>query len=50
MAAVEKSKLAPQEHDELRCVYASLILNDAGMPVNVQFVFIHFFRKRKSQS
>eukprot|EP00829_Urostomides_striatus_P015345 TRINITY_DN4805_c0_g1_i4.p1 TRINITY_DN4805_c0_g1~~TRINITY_DN4805_c0_g1_i4.p1 ORF type:complete len:160 (-),score=73.29 TRINITY_DN4805_c0_g1_i4:126-560(-) len=33
MAAIEATKLTPQEHDELCCVYASLILNDAKMPV-----------------
>ena len=35
MAAIEASKMSPQEKNGLCCVYAALILHDAGKPVNV---------------
>ena len=35
MAAVELSKLSKTEHDELCCVYASLILHDDKVELSV---------------
>lgn len=35
MAAVEVSKLSKEEHDELCCSYAALMLHDEGLEVNV---------------
>ena len=33
MATVEAKSLSAQEHDELCCVYASLLLHDAGIEI-----------------
>ena len=33
MATVEAKSLSAQEHDELCCVYAALLLHDAGLEV-----------------
>ena len=33
MAQVEAKNLSPQEHDELCCVYAALLLHDAGLEI-----------------
>ena len=33
MAAIEAKKLSKEEHDELSCVYASLILQDENIEV-----------------
>lgn len=33
MATIEAAKLSPEEHDELCCVYAALLLNDAKVEV-----------------
>ena len=36
MASIEVSKLPAKEHDELCCVYACLVLHDAGIEVTVR--------------
>ena len=34
MSTTEASKLSPEEHDELCCTYAALILSDAGAAIS----------------
>ena len=38
MAAVDAKNLSAQEHDELCCVYAALVLHDAGLEITVTSV------------
>jgi hypothetical protein len=35
MASVEASKLSKEEHDELCCSYAALMLHDDGLEITV---------------
>ena len=37
MANVELSTLPKQQHDELCCTYATLLLNDASLQINLFF-------------
>ncbi len=41
MAAVDAKNLSAQEHDELCCVYAALLLHDAGLEITVFLLMQH---------
>ena len=59
MAAIDPTQLSPSERSGLCCVYASLVLNDAGMPLSeanllkiikasgnkVDATYVHLFAK-----
>ena len=49
MTAVDPSTISKEEHDELCCVYAALILHDAGIEITVTS-YSDSTRKTKSQS
>ena len=36
MASVDVSQLSKQEHDELTCAYAALLLHDDGLEITVR--------------
>ena len=42
MASVEASKLSKEEHDELCCSYAALMLHDDGLEITVSIAKVHF--------
>ena len=40
MASVEASKLSAEEHAELCCSYAALMLHDEGLEISVSIDFV----------
>ena len=43
MASVEASKLSKEEHDELCCSYAALMLHDDGLDITVSDQIMGFY-------
>lgn len=43
MASVEVANLSKQEHDELCCAYAALLLHDGELEITVLSEFNSFF-------
>jgi hypothetical protein len=41
MAAVDLKNLPKNEHDELCCVYAALILHDDGLEITVNYYLLY---------
>ena len=39
MASKDPSKLSADEHDELCCSYAALMLHDDGLEISVSIIF-----------
>jgi len=44
MASVEASKLSKEEHDELCCSYAALMLHDDGLEITVSIQIMRIYQ------
>ena len=42
MASVDVSQMSKQEHDELCCAYAALLLHDGELEITVRFDFAFY--------
>ena len=42
MASVAADKLSKEDHDELCCSYAALMLHDDGLEISVSLLFLPF--------